>query len=210
MLEGPFTQQLSGLLKESSEFTLVPTAKTNHTHLCTQEDAPKSNLVFSLLFKDTLICELQGPWMKQRTVALAATTAHLSHIWPDDHARSDDSWICPFLNQASHCWIMSVSDDIWLLSPKDDLLLRQLRSCICVLEPAHTNNHVTGDFSMLLTPSLFKSGRITESSSADSCGPTHSSCSETLYLINIRLFFSKNKLIPELVFWYEIKFSLWY
>lgn len=138
-----FTQQLSGLLKDSSEFTLVPTVITNHTHSYSQEDAPKSNLVFSHLFKDTLICELQGPWMKQ-SITLAAATANLSHICRDNHICSDDSWISPFLNQASRCWIMSISDNIWVLSLKDDLLLRQLRSYIRVLELVHTNNLLLG------------------------------------------------------------------
>lgn len=54
---------------------------------------------------------------------------------------------------------------------------------------------VTGDFSMFLTPSLYKSGIITESSSVDSCGATHSSCRKTIYFINIRIFFLFQKQI---------------
>lgn len=63
-----------------------PRAATSHTHLYAQE-APRSTLTRRLLFKDALICELQGPRVEQR----AATAANLSHICLDKHTRPGDS-----------------------------------------------------------------------------------------------------------------------
>lgn len=140
----------------------------------------------------------KGPLHQQQPLQTWATSAliitHMSW-WLLDFPASESG--LTLLDHVGFRWHLG------FVSQKSSASTSAVFLYLCSWACTHTNNHATGDFSMLLTPSLYKSGSITESSSADSCGPTHSSRSETLYFINITFFFFfKNKLIPELVLWY--------
>lgn len=114
------------------------------------------------------VCVCVSPCVIKLRPFTTAATVNLSHICPHNPTNAPRRSRFPFLHQASHWRIASVSEDIWFLSGRFGLLLRRLCSPSCVFEPAHANKHVTVAFTTLHSNDV----RQHQSGSAHTCGAT--------------------------------------